>query len=89
MEMATRAKIEKITSRRLNVKDLLTVFFDCYELVRYEFLSQGRMVNKECYVNIMRHWREEIRQKRTELWKHQSWILQYDNTPAHTSMLVL
>ena len=47
------------------------------------------MVNKECYVNIMRHWREEIRQKRTELWKHQSWILQYDNTPAHTSMLVL
>ena len=31
---------------------------------------------------------EAIRQKRPELWKNQSWILQNDNTPAHTSMLM-
>ena len=29
---------KKLHQVRLNVKDLLTVFFDCYELVRYEFL---------------------------------------------------
>ena len=32
--------------------------------------------------------REEIRQKRIELGKNQSWILQHGNAPAHTSMLV-
>ena len=36
----------------------------------------------------MRRLREAIRQKRTELWKNQSWILHHDNAPAHTSMLV-
>ena len=30
--------------------------------------------------------REAIRQKRTELWKNQTWILHHDNAPAHTSM---
>ena len=32
--------------------------------------------------------REAIRQKRTEFWKNQSWILHHDCTSAHTSMLV-
>ena len=32
--------------------------------------------------------REAIRQKSTELWKNQSWILDHDNAPAHTLMLV-
>ena len=27
-------------------------------------------------------------QKRTELWKNQSWILNHDNAPAHTSVFV-
>ena len=36
----------------------------------------------------MRRLREEIRQKRTELWKKQSWILYPDNAPAYISMLV-
>ena len=31
---------------------------------------------------------EAIRQKCTELWKNQTWILHYDNGPAHISMLV-
>ena len=36
----------------------------------------------------MRRLREAIHQKRTELWKNQSWILHHDNAPAHISMLV-
>ena len=32
--------------------------------------------------------REAVRQKGTELWKNQSWILHNDNATAHTSMLV-
>ena len=34
------------------------------------------------------YWAEAIPQKRTELWKNQSWILHHDNAPAHTTMLV-
>ena len=36
----------------------------------------------------MRRLREAIRQKLTELWKNQSWILHYNNAPAYTLMLV-
>ena len=36
----------------------------------------------------MRRLREVIRQKRTNLWKNQLWILPYNNAPVHTSMLV-
>ena len=36
----------------------------------------------------MRQLHETIRQKRTELWKNQSWIFHYDNATAHISMLV-
>ncbi|KAA1414165.1 hypothetical protein F0U44_22385, partial [Nocardioides humilatus] len=70
------------------MKVLLTVFFDCNGVVHHEFLPQGRTVNKEYYLEVMRRLREAIRQKRTELWKKQSWILHHDNAPAHTSMLV-
>ena len=73
---------------RKNVKVLLIVFFDCNGIVHHEFLPQGRTVNKEYYLEIIRRLREAIRQKRTELWKNQSWILHHDNAPAHKSILV-
>ena len=72
----------------LNVKVLLTVVFDCNGVVHHELLPQDRTVNKEFYLEIMRRLREAIRQKRTELWKTQSWILHHDNAPADTFMLV-
>ena len=60
---------------RSNVKVLLTIFFDCNDVVHHELLPQDRMVNKEYYLEVMRRLRKTIRQKRTELWKNQSWIL--------------
>ena len=52
---------------RSNVKVLLTVFFDCNGVVHHEFLPQGRTVNRECYLEVMRRLCEAIPQKRTEL----------------------
>ena len=40
------------------------------------------------YLEVIRRLRKAIRQKRTELWKNQSWIFHHDNARAHTSMLV-
>ena len=70
------------------MKVFLTVFFDYNGVVHHEFMPQGRTVNKEYYLEVMRRLREAIRQKRIELWKNQSWILHHDNEPAHTSLLV-
>ena len=68
------------------MKVLPTVFFDCNGLVHHKFLPQGRTINKEYYLEVMRQFREEIRQKRTELWKNQSWIWHHVNASAHTLM---
>ena len=70
------------------MKVLLTVFFDCNGVMRHESLSQGRMVNKEYHLEVMRQLCETFRQKCTELRKNQSWIMHHDNAPALTSMLV-
>ncbi|UYV72295.1 hypothetical protein LAZ67_9002491, partial [Cordylochernes scorpioides] len=79
---------KKARQVRSNVKVLLTVFFDCRGVVHHEFLSQGRTVNKEYYLQFMRNLREAIRQKRPDLWKNKNWLLHHDNAPAHTSLLV-
>ncbi|XP_078050780.1 histone-lysine N-methyltransferase SETMAR-like [Augochlora pura] len=67
-----------------NVKVLLTVFFDYHGVVHRVFLPQGRTVNKEYYLEVMRRLRESIRKKRPEVWKENSWVLHHGNAPAHT-----
>ena len=79
---------KKARQVRSTVKVLLTVFFDYRGVVHQEFLPQGRTVNKEYYLEVMRRLRETIRKKRPELWKNNSWILHHDNAPAHSSLLV-
>ncbi|UYV71894.1 hypothetical protein LAZ67_9000961 [Cordylochernes scorpioides] len=79
---------KKARQVRSKVKVLLTVFFDCRGVVHQEFFPQGRTVNKEYYLQVMRNLREAIRQKRPDLWKNKNWLLHHDNAPAHTSLLV-
>lgn len=85
---STSPRAKKARQVRSNVKVLLTVFFDCRGVVHHEFLSQGRTVNKEYYLEVMRRLREAIRKKRPDLWKNNSWLLHHDNAPAHSSLLV-
>ncbi|UYV60352.1 hypothetical protein LAZ67_1000919 [Cordylochernes scorpioides] len=79
---------KKARQVRSNVKVLLTVFSDFRGVVHREFLPRGRTVNKENYLQVMRNFREAIRQKRPDLWKNKNWLLHHDNAPAHTSLLV-
>ena len=73
---------------RSNLKVLLTAFFDCRGVVHHKFSPQGRTVNKEYYLQVMRNLRETIRHKRPDLWNNKNWLLHHDNAPAHTSLLV-
>ena len=36
----------------------------------------------------MRRLREQIRRKRSDLWKENSWILHHDNAPSHKAFIV-
>ena len=82
MEASRKAKTEK------SMSSSVTVFFDSNVVVHHEFLLQGHMVNKKYYLEVKRRLREAIHQKRTELWKNQSWILYHDNALALATMLV-
>ena len=77
----------KHTNFRSNLKVLLIVSFDCNRVVHHKFSPQGRRVNKEYYLEVIRRLRE-IRQKRTELWKNQSWILRHDKALGYISIMV-
>ncbi|UYV63862.1 hypothetical protein LAZ67_2005848 [Cordylochernes scorpioides] len=52
---------KKARQVRSNVKVFLTGFYDCRGVVHHEFLPQGRTVNKEYYLQVMRNLREAIR----------------------------
>ena len=76
-ERSEEPRPKKVRQVRSNMNALLNIFFECIGLVHHEFLPQNRTVNKEYYLKDMRRLREANRQKSTELWKNQSWILHY------------
>ena len=76
MEVSRRAKTEK------SMSSLVTVIFDCNCVVHHEFLPQGRRVNKEYYLEVISRLRQVIRQKRLELWKNETWILDHAHIDA-------
>jgi len=67
---------------------MLLVFFDSESIEHHEYAPDGQTINKEFYVEVLRHLRESVRQKEPEKWWNGDWILHHDNAPAHTSHLV-
>jgi transposase len=45
-------------------------------------------VNKEIYIDILRHLREAVRRKHLNECRTKSWFLLHDNAPGHRSVLV-
>ena len=50
-----------------NENKIVQFFIDCRGVVRHEFLPQGRTINKEYYLQVMRKLCKAIRQKRPDL----------------------
>ena len=57
-------------------------------IVHKEFFPPGQTVNGKFYCNILRQLRDNIRRKRPDIWRDNSWTLHYDNAPAHVSLVV-
>lgn len=64
------------------------MFYDFNSIAHHEFLSRGQTINKKNYLQVQHCLREAIWKKRPVLLKDNSWLLHYDNAPAHTSLLV-
>lgn len=86
--LPTEPKPKKPRQSRSKVKVMLTVFFDYRGVVHSEFLPEDQTVNKEYYLSVMRRLREQIRRKRPDLWKENSWVLHHDNAPSHKAIIV-
>jgi hypothetical protein len=64
---------------------MLTVFFNVKWVVRHEFVPPNTMVNSDFYCEVLRHLKENVRRKKTKIWRNHKW-LNHDNAPAHTSL---
>jgi hypothetical protein len=52
---------------RSKVKVLLTVFFDYRRIVHHSYAPEGQTINKEYYLEVIRHLRDAVRYKRPDL----------------------
>jgi len=67
---------------------MLTVFFDSRGVMHHEYAPQGQNINKEYYLEVLRHLHDAVRRKRQDLWAAGTWQLHHDNAPAHSSQLI-
>lgn len=79
---------QKFRLDRSRGKVMLEVFFDYSGLIHYEFIPEGRTINKQLYTEILKRLRDAIRQKRPEKWAGNDWFLLHDNAPSHLSLMV-
>jgi AraC-like DNA-binding protein len=73
---------------RSKVKVLLTVFFDYRRIAHHSYVPAGQTINKEYYLEVIRHLRDAVRHKRPDLWASHNWQLHHDSAPAHSSHLI-
>jgi hypothetical protein len=52
-------------------------------------LTSGETVNRWYYLEVLVRLRKNVRRKRPQLWRNNSWFLHHDNAPAHASLLIV
>ena len=86
--LPTKPKPKKPRQRRSKMKVMLTVVFEYRGVMHSEFLPEGQAANKEYYLRVMKRLKEQIRRKRSDFWKENSWILHHDNALSHKAIIV-
>ena len=57
-------------------------------LVHHEYAPEGQTINKEYYLEVLRHLRDAVRRKRPDMWAAKNFQLHHDNAPAHTAHVI-
>ena len=52
-----------------------------------EFVPPGQSVNAAFYVEVLIRLRENVRVKRPDQWRNNTWLLHHNNAPAHAALL--
>ena len=73
---------------RSNIKSKLICFFDQKRIVHKEFVPPGQTVNAVFYIKVLKRLRENLRRKRPDQWRNNTWLLHHDNAPAHAARLI-
>ena len=66
---------------------MLNCFFEQKGIVHKEFVPPGQTVNAAIYVEVLKRLRENVRRKRPDQWRKNTWLLHHDKAPAHTALL--
>ena len=78
---------KKARQVRSNIKSILICFFDQKGIVHKELVPPGQTINAAFYVEVLKRLRENVRRKRPDQWRNNTWLLHHDNAPAHASLL--
>ena len=62
-------------------------FFDSHGIVHIEFVPPGQTVNHTFYKDVLEWLRKWVQRFRWDI--ADDWVLQHDNTPAHTALSIL
>ena len=66
---------------------MLISFFDQKGIFHKEFVPPGQNVDAALNVEIFKRLRENVRRKRPDQWRNNTWLFQHDNAPAHAALL--
>jgi hypothetical protein len=58
-------KVQRVWSK---VKVLLTVFFDYRGIMHHSYAPEGHTINKEYYLEVIRHLHDAVERMRPHLW---------------------
>jgi hypothetical protein len=64
------------------------VFIDYRGIVHHSYAPEGQTINKEYYLEVIRHLCDAVRRKRPNLWASRNRQLHHDNAPALSSHLI-
>jgi len=67
---------------------MLTVCFECEDIIHHEFQPHGQTVNKEYYLRVIKRLREAVTRKRPDLWRLKKWLHHHDHALVHLSNLI-
>ena len=79
---------KKVRQSHSKIKTMLTVFFYREGVVYCEDAPQGQPVNKEYYLNVLRHLRDDVGRKQLQLRATGDGQLHRDNTPTQAAHLL-
>jgi histone-lysine N-methyltransferase SETMAR len=61
-------------------------FFYVKGIVHGAFVPPNTTVSSDFYCDVLRHLKENVRRRRSEVWRNHNWLLHQVNAPAHKSL---